>query len=809
MSPPLNTTGSPPRTPPSQSAKYRPSKRSAQSRPSVREAFPDDTNSLDGSRSGNDSGDERDPHDLSLSPKHAARTSIVDNMLLSLDQFAPGPSVLDDYRLFNSALESEMYNRASQDSPGQKRYRGNTFSSSLSSDTELGHDAGAGLYGNQLRGRRSNSSSNYQTGLGRIGNGRNWEGQRCHTTGKASKSSGSSNVDFGYTLSKGRRGSGSESCSASFDYGPRKGFIPFPETSDEYGELSYDETDAAPTPSVPAGPRKQCTPNSDYSGALNHQSSRTPVASRRNSLKSAHSSHPKKPRPENIGTSTLRSRDGDFKVIGGTGLDIPPAMPASLDPPAPSPTISFNKPAFPPPEPTPTKERPGFFRRVFGSSKNSSPAAPDQGLSESPSLQSSDTGSSLNLKGKRQPYKNNTGSAGASGREGPHQVVNKKSSFFRRRKKSVIDSVPPPLVIPQEFVPQIADSKAEPSPVSSLRQVMNPFLADASSLAFYDSKENARPETGAYNGGDQNAARLQKQKRGSAFATSSGSRPRHERDAPLSHSSTDDSGLAYRTEGPTTKYSRLDHGSSADIRQGQYSHEYRQVPVRDKENSNDGVDKSSSHASQSEAVQQPNPSSLSPVAEDSSQRHASPVEAPRGDPPLSQNETKQNSHFAPPHDCPDASSKLSPAEGTNRSPTTSTSEISNYHTASNTPVISYEESTSGEVNERKADSSGAAPVNGPMDTDREQARKLFDSQDQVVGNEPAAAWLGDVDRAMTREAYMGLFNWTNMNILAALRCLCTRLVLKGETQQVDRVLDAFSTRWCECNPRHGFKSAGM
>jgi Sec7-like guanine-nucleotide exchange factor len=78
----------------------------------------------------------------------------------------------------------------------------------------------------------------------------------------------------------------------------------------------------------------------------------------------------------------------------------------------------------------------------------------------------------------------------------------------------------------------------------------------------------------------------------------------------------------------------------------------------------------------------------------------------------------------------------------------------------------------------------------------------------VVGNVPAAAWLGEPDRATVREAYMRLYNWSNMNILAALRSLCQRLVLKGETQQVDRVLDAFSCRWCDCNPSHGFKATG-
>lgn len=60
-----------------------------------------------------------------------------------------------------------------------------------------------------------------------------------------------------------------------------------------------------------------------------------------------------------------------------------------------------------------------------------------------------------------------------------------------------------------------------------------------------------------------------------------------------------------------------------------------------------------------------------------------------------------------------------------------------------------------------------------------------------------------------RRAYMSMFDFSNMNILSAVRLLCGKLVLKGETQQVDRIVDAFSKRWCECNPNHGFKSAGL
>ena len=97
----------------------------------------------------------------------------------------------------------------------------------------------------------------------------------------------------------------------------------------------------------------------------------------------------------------------------------------------------------------------------------------------------------------------------------------------------------------------------------------------------------------------------------------------------------------------------------------------------------------------------------------------------------------------------------------------------------------------------------------PTAEDRERARKLFDSPDAASSDEPTAAWLGELDHATIRKAYIGLFDWSNMDILASLRDMCTRLILKGETQQVDRVLDAFSNRWCECNRNHGFKATGM
>lgn len=777
---------SPPRTPPSQSTRYNPSKRPSHTRPPLRETFSDDATSFERSRRGGEEGDEPDPHDLSLSPQHAARTSIVDNMLLSLDQFASGSSVLEDYRLFNSALESGTYARNSQDSPAQSRYnRGHTFSSSLSSDNE----GVAGRYGVQVsRGRRSDSSSNYHAGLTSVGV-RSREGPRYHGAGRGSKSSTSSNVDFGTAFARDR--TGSDSGSTSFDYGPapRKGFAPFPDPSPGYGRLPFDEFDAAPTPNVPAGPRKLYSAINENSG-LSHQPSRTPIASRRNSMKSARSTHAKKSHPENLGTSAIRGQDSDFQNYDDAGLDPPPPIPASLDPPAPSPTISYNKPSFPPPEQPPNKERPGFFRRVFGSSKASAPGPSDS----VPSLQATDTkdstGSSANLKGRKLPNKNDVP---GPPREPPRQVVSKKSSFFRRRKKPVVDEgLPPPITIPQEFDPRVLDVKAEPSPVSSLRQVMNPYLADGSSAPYQDVREFPDSETAKEN---QNPTRMQRQNKGSALAPGSGPRSRDGRHQLPTSRGNDASTLT----GGTERSSPLSDGSPMDTKREQHSSEGQQIPTKDGDKLQDSVDKQVDRPSPNDAIPQfTAPVSLSPVVEDASQKNAS-SEAPK-DPTA-----KESGGLTPSQDRLDEPTKLPPIEATSASPTASASEASNYYTASNTPVIPQGEAKPDE--ESKAGPSDSERV-GPTETDRQQAQKLFDSQDEVVGTEPAAAWLGDLDRAMVRKAYMELFDWSNMNIVAALRRLCSRLVLKGETQQVDRVLDAFSTRWCECNPRHGFKAAG-
>ncbi|KAJ0417180.1 hypothetical protein BJY00DRAFT_290074 [Aspergillus carlsbadensis] len=831
-----DATNSPPRTPPGPSS-YK-IKRGRHPRPSVRETFLDDYNPADANDS-YESGDERDPHDLSLSPNHAARTSIVDNMLLSLDQFSSGNSVLDDYRLFNSAFENDRFTHTSQDSLSQRRYRGHTFSSSLSSDVEYGYDEGASRYAaQQARERRSNSSSNYQSGLRRYESARSRDGTgsrgqpfdyRTSATApatragrKSSKGSTSSNLDFGPPISRRQAEPTSDRRSASFDLGTRKPFMTFSGSTPDYDPLAYDGLDAAPTPSVPAGPRKyQTVSQADF--GLKAQSSRTPVASRRNSVKSSRTTQTRKSRPENLGTAAMRSRDHEFALMSDSDLEAPPNISASLDPPAPSPTISFNKPAFPipPPEPTPVKERPGFFRRVFGSSK--SPASMLSDISPSDTATSKDAETrdangvspSMKVRRQQQPQKLTAGGTHPP-REGA-QVVNKKSSFFRRRKKSVAENAPPPITLPQNLKPG-GLMKPEPSPVSSLRKVMNPYLADAtpnnSTPAVDYSTESSDWSTAANDPDNKKPDNVPRKTKGNSVNLVNGPKAKYTLYPASSTNHAHDTSFLGASSGDDdsiVKPNDLDPTPLARRRQ-------------DRVGTREGMDDDEGDAKTVEAQQDADssrntlatienmrPTSLSPVAERTSQISASLViETPEQKPATSSTtESKDKDMYDTTiwNDDSDAPSKLSTPVIGRDSPRASVSEASNYQTATNTPIVPQgaEWKSAEDSNEVAEDRSAESPSN----EDKQQAQKLYDGQDEFVGNLPAAAWLGSPDRVNVRAAYMDLFDWSNMNILAALRSLCMRLVLKGETQQVDRVLDAFSTRWCQCNLRHGFKASDV
>ncbi|KAJ2969504.1 hypothetical protein NUW58_g9975 [Xylaria curta] len=138
--------------------------------------------------------------------------------------------------------------------------------------------------------------------------------------------------------------------------------------------------------------------------------------------------------------------------------------------------------------------------------------------------------------------------------------------------------------------------------------------------------------------------------------------------------------------------------------------------------------------------------------------------------------------------------------------------------ASSRPVLSRPGSSVPSVT---VDSSQASPqvpsgpldepevtVGEPTEDDRQKAQGIFDGDEDFIQKEKAAAWMGEEGpvRQRTLRAYMDLYDFENQSVLAGLRQICSRLVFRAETQQVDRILVAFSKRWCDCNPNHGFKT---
>ncbi|RPA76004.1 SEC7-like protein [Ascobolus immersus RN42] len=99
----------------------------------------------------------------------------------------------------------------------------------------------------------------------------------------------------------------------------------------------------------------------------------------------------------------------------------------------------------------------------------------------------------------------------------------------------------------------------------------------------------------------------------------------------------------------------------------------------------------------------------------------------------------------------------------------------------------------------------------PTEAEEEIAKKIYDGDEMYVLKDRTPFLLTESGPSgvRLRRAYMSLYDWSNINILTALRQMCNRIVLKGETQEVDRIVDAISKRWCECNPNHGFKSADI
>lgn len=507
-----------------------------------------------------------------------------------------------------------------------------------------------------------------------------------------------------------------------------------------------------------------------------------------------------------------------------------------------------------------TKERPGFFRRMFGSSKDPAPTTQDLQGSHFPPVRAHTRVSSRD--GFATPHKLSKPAAPEEPVHAPPESVHpplakKHSSFFRRRKKSLSEEMLPPM-LPlnvKTHRPLLSDP-IEQSPVSSLRQVMNPFLDDpmrsnAQQFAGTAGGDFAPPHTHTLQAKGSVEPMNQDYDLGNDAGLNhplSKARDMSRREALTErvHLTPDD-----RTSSKPHDNSFLHDDSSNETkipgaandpqlaRQGTVSLDQTPISLPGsfasrKENSRPrSKPKESAESIRQDSIDSPrNRNMLStrnnnlPVSQRAA--HAIPVKSEPREWLTPLQMTPSRNHSSPPESAktlnrsqrvwlqPDSPEqkprKLEepiPSDGPELSP------VSDYHSASSVQSASkpnhdihFPEPTAEDTAHNL---SVEIDPSQPTEADRAQAKQLYDGDEVLVSKPMAAAWLGEPgpERMRVRQAYVELFDWQNLNILAALRGLCGKLYLKGEAQQVDRILDAFSNRWCACNPSHGFKATGM
>ncbi|TVY32837.1 PH and SEC7 domain-containing protein [Lachnellula subtilissima] len=802
----------------------------------------------------------RDSHDLSLSPRQVTRDSLVDNMLLSLDQFSYEQEAegfgtrrtVDEERLYSTFDEEEPYQPTSNFPPRNGR-TGHNYS--YSSDYDGADDSSRYSSGQASRGRRSNSSSNFQTSLGRIDSIRKDSGSQgfgsrgasatitgIHSrSGKGSKGSSANSFDLGYAqvTSNQRWAPGLHGRSSSFDYGANRQTM----TSQSDGIARQNgpsftpyDYDAAPTPTIPVGPRRP----RPASPILISQQERSQVAPEPVKLERKRSTRSSK---------SAYARKGS--AAGGRhdyGLDdqnhqLPP-LPAFIREPAPAPLVGYGKTKSPPVSSgsnQPSKDKPGFFRRVFGSSKTN--LAPEPPGSHG-STASTETTSRPNSK--------------------PHHNVNQTKSQHvpppREPPPPPKEQPHPPMPVP--IVPPILsqmgdESKGLPSPVSSLREVMNPYLRAPARTTMVPQTSIDRQMNDSPEPHDRNVRGFSPDYEPDKSATIRTVKP-SSRDADESNQSSS----AYIT----ARRTGID-GQDRGMRDGTFLQDNSDVDPDAPSNASkfDNVTKDNSEVANTLSPISPiTPMSATPsVARDialvaeyeriHSKRSptAAKFETAKTSPIIesarSQAEPKQkksareeewvmltptkpesqaeieNRVWLEPSD--DEEVEESTLLGTKTSKITGSTDTV-YQSATSLPIVQIEGEPEEDFEEQTSKPnllSAAEAINSldelppavddtvPMEGERERAKKIYDGNEDFIQKEKAAAWMGEEGPARSRTlvAYMELYDFANLNILAALRNMCGKLVLKAESQQVDRILCSFARRWCQCNPKHGFKATDV
>ena len=815
-----------------------------------------------------------DPHDLAFSPRHVTRASVLENMVMALDQFSNHPMPPSSSPLSSTTAPATLLSHSARASDPrypshQWRRRANTVSSEASSDNDARIDPNLAYLHSSHRHRVSNGASpfTFPTGLQPIlnlqeeetartrerstdpPNATAFQGQRHpHLTAKSSASSiVELGTDSNFTRARPEHSTHRPTHSRDLDAPPHRTYLPREDSQIDETWLMLDQIEAAPTPVVHGGPSRGHSPIRQSPSApwttpvldSAASNSRPPVKS----SKSPQHHHRKQRARAMTGSENASTKEPSRSQTENP--DDAPPIPSYLAPTIQSPlTLTSRNPSFssrlemPSPGPTPSKERPGFFRRVFGT-KNAAatgfPLTPNaEGGTAMDVMCRSPTGDSVRASAWSARLhglpirETNASSPAVLSKEPPHLLTKKSSAFFRRRKKSISDVAPEPMHLPRKS--SQLDATEPELGGSSLRQAMDNYLTDT-------AMPSPPPQPGSSH----------EPWSGSALTESGSSRPheilpasedappqltnqpdRTKRELAVSSAKVDVSGSIppnHRRGDQNEPKLAATHHEPGPFGTSPRSHSPAAPSTGHSQASGSG---GSRHTSRGNDDAGPSATSSTLAQTTGSEAKESPKAVPssttpiigRPRPGVLKSSSRPSNLTLPPQSSDGllgGSSIRNRSDGTSRG---STSPSGSEHGAAQTfptPPMTLITQDQLSSSERPSPCISVTPSstfidrNWPTDDeDYQQALKIFQNRADNIESGEASAWLGDAgqSRERVRMAYMGLFDWTNMDMLAALRGLCERIVLKGETQQVDRMLEAFSRRWCQCNVNHGFRSFG-
>ena len=578
-----------------------------------------------------------------------------------------------------------------------------------------------------------------------------------------------------------------------------------------------DDPHAAPEPMVAGGPRKLQDPMAtgplyvnSTSGKPNSNTLRKVTT--QTDLRSSNQSTPVTIPQE------IRDQAADFvRTSTMRGTPTVPSFTEAIGGAEPVKLVTSRKK-----DPSPAQEKQGFFKRVFGGgssrtvSSSSDKPAPPQNSRDAVERPQTTTRAAAPASAGSQNRNESNPSTSAVTSYPPPALSKKPSSFFRRRKKSTSEtSQPPPLPVGVGDANLNFKTAQPSSSISSLRQVMDPYLGRENNAVSQRLEKTS--ESNAYGSDSDDSDDLDIFHVGYTPPPDASLGARH----PLSREST-----VRSTPNPQTtskkkikiKKRRPEPVVTKSLEGKSFLHDPSTNPSTatlpgiepasisplwehafdDKENKQPSSRPSTGdHIIESEASRMTAENKKTSVTnaltnEDSSSKGESWLLNPVSS--LDRSGSKKLLDL----NVPPKASKDQRADGNG-----SISPMDVFGKPS-LPAIASQLGMSIDISKLQA-------LSAPSDNDAqstERARKIFEGDEEDVSKSEAAAWMGERNALSTStlQAYMQLFDFSGLNILAALRMLCGRLVLRGETQQFDRIITALSARWCECNPNHGLRA---